>query len=185
MLELVISAVCISGIPIPPLGVAGEVPGVITASAAEQSHYWYHVPASTMGLGVAQGLLPPSFPVAAEPRAGAAPNSKLLPLCKRGTPCLAPAETQPSCLSQLLVHMMESHLYQRQQLQPPPNLAMQCGRSPLFSWSQELLPASKTQQKPELLLCTRVSLTYPSSVKGLWFSQLHKPCKNKEPLPGR
>lgn len=39
MLELFISAVCISGVPIPPLGVAGEVLGLRTASAAEQSHY--------------------------------------------------------------------------------------------------------------------------------------------------
>ena len=155
MLEHVISRVCILGIPISPLGVAGEAPGLRTASAAEQNCCWCHAPASTVGLGVAEELLPPAFPVAAEPGAGAAPGSRLLPLWETGTPCLGPAETQPSCLPQLLVHVTVSHLYQRQQLQPPPNLAMQCGSSPLFPWSQELLPASKTQQKPELLLCTR------------------------------
>lgn len=106
MQEHVISAVCILAIPIPPLRVAVEAPGLRTASAAEQSRCWCHGPAGTMGLGVAQELLPPAFPVAAEPGAGAAPNSKLLPLWDTGTPCLAPAGTQPSCLPQLLVHAM-------------------------------------------------------------------------------
>lgn len=96
VLEHVISAVCILGIPIPTLRAAEETPGLRTSSAAEQSCCWSHAAAST----VAQEMFTPVFPVAAEPGAGAVRDSRLWPLWESRS--LVPAGTQPSCLPQLL-----------------------------------------------------------------------------------
>lgn len=65
MLECVISAVCLLGIPIPPLtGWQGRT-WAQNSFCSEQSHCWCHAPANTMRLEVAQEWFPPAFPVAA------------------------------------------------------------------------------------------------------------------------
>lgn len=156
VLEHVISAVCILGISIPPLGVAEEVPGLRTASAGEQSCCWSRAAVSTVGLLRSCWLLPfqlllslglELFLTADSDCCGSQGAHAKEPGAS-GDPALLPASAP--------VHITELNLHQKQMSQLAPNLALQCGSSPLFPWSQELLPTSKTQQKPELPLCTRV-----------------------------
>lgn len=98
MLECVFSAICVLDIPTPPLRVSKKAPDLRTASAAMQSHCWYHTPTSISG--VAQELLHPAFLVAAEPEAGDAPDSRLL-LCRRQRPYVWHqwGSTPPVCIS--------------------------------------------------------------------------------------
>lgn len=92
VLECVISAVCILGNPTPTLRVAEEAAGL---------RPWSHDAASTVGLGVAQELLTPVFPAAAEP--GAVPDSRLWHLWESRSPCQGAwcqrRPSPPACLS--------------------------------------------------------------------------------------
>lgn len=100
--EHVIPAVCVLGNPIPTLRVAEESPGLRPVSAAEQSCCWSHAAASAVGLVQDCWLLPfqlmLSLGLELFLTAALAPVGDKEAMPKN----LVPAETQPSCLPQLL-----------------------------------------------------------------------------------